>query len=77
MINNNMELKFNNVWDVDNYTFKKEENNTFIYKLISCFLEKEIEYNPEQYVSQLHPSSQQIIVDFGNIIYNRELDNQS
>ena len=66
--------KFNVAYDVDNYTFKKEENNIFIYKLISIFLENEKETNPNMWISTLHPSTQQMIIDMGNILYNREMD---
>jgi len=69
-----MEKKFEYVWDVDNHHFELEKNNEFIYRLISLLLIKEKEYNPEMYVSQLHPDIQNLIVDLGNMLYENEME---
>jgi hypothetical protein len=67
-------IKFNNAYDVDNYSFKDNENNIFMFKLISILLEQEKEWNPNMWVSELRPSTQQMIIDMGNTLYNREME---
>lgn len=67
-------IRFKNACDVDNYNFKDTENNIFMFKLISILLEQEKEWNPNMWVSGLHPSTQQMIIDMGNTLYNREID---
>lgn len=69
-----MEKKFSYAWDVDSHRFKLEKNNEFIYRLVSLLLIKEKEYNPEMYVSQLHPDTQNLIVDLGNMLYKDEME---
>jgi len=69
-----MEKKFEYAWDVDSHRFKLEKNNEFIYRLVSLLLIKEKEYNPEMYVSQLHPDIQNLIVDLGNMLYENEME---
>jgi hypothetical protein len=69
-----MEKKFEYAWDVDSHRFELEKNKEFIYRLVSLLLIKEKEYNPEMYVSQLHPDTQNLIVDLGNMLYKDEME---
>lgn len=65
---------FKEAYEVDNYPWRSEVQKLFIFKLVTQFLDMaERRGVPNRYVSELPKEYQDIIVEMGNSILEREL----
>lgn len=65
---------FKEAYEVDNYPWRSEVQKLFIFKLVTQFLDMaERRGAPNRYVSELPKEYQDIIVEMGNSILEREL----
>ena len=71
---NNSFSFFNDAYDVDNYNWKKTENNKFISKLTDLLLElSNIEDNNTNfYITEMSQDKQNMLIKIGNILYLKD-----